>query len=338
MAGLQPLQYFVIVLAILIIVLVLRGLRIVQQAEVVIVERLGRYHATLSSGVNVIWPFIDKPRRITWRYMQYDLSGNRVQVLQKDTDHIDLRETVYDFPRQNVITQDNVQIEINALLYFQITDAVKAVYEISNLPDAIEKLTQTTLRNIIGELTLDQTLTSRDTINQKLRIILDEASDKWGVKVNRVELQDIVPPQDVRIAMEKQMRAERDRRATILEAEGQKRSAILKAEGEREAQIAEAEGQKQAAVLKADGEAAAIQRVANAEAAAIRAVAEAVRAGKADPTQYLIAMKYIDALKEMVQGNGSKVVYMPYEATGILSAVGGIRELLKEVGSPSLEK
>lgn len=332
MAGLQPLQYFVIVIAILIIILVLRGLRIVQQAEVVIVERLGRYHSTLTSGINVIWPFIDKPRRITWRYTQYDLSGNRVQVLQKDTDRIDLRETVYDFPRQNVITQDNVQIEINALLYFQITDAVKAVYEISNLPDAIEKLTQTTLRNIIGELSLDQTLTSRDTINQKLRIILDEASDKWGVKVNRVELQDIVPPQDVRIAMEKQMRAERDRRATILEAEGQKRSAILKAEGEREAQIAEAEGQKQAAILKADGEAAAIQRVANAEAAAIRAVAEAVRAGKADPTQYLIAMKYIDALKEMVQGNGSKVVYMPFEATGILSAVGGIRELLKEVG------
>ena len=329
MAELQPLQYFVIVFAILIIVLVVRGLRIVQQAEVVIVERLGRYHATLSSGVNVIWPFIDKPRRITWRYMQNDLSRVRTQV----TDRIDLREAVYDFPRQNVITQDNVQIEINALLYFQITDAVKAVYEISNLPDALEKLTQTTLRNIIGELTLDQTLTSRDTINQKLRIILDEAADKWGVKVNRVELQDIIPPQDIRIAMEKQMRAERDRRATILEAEGQKRSAILQAEGKREAQIAEAEGAKQAEVLKAEGEAAAIQRVADAEATAIRAVAEAVRAGKADPTQYLIAMKYIEALKEMVKGGNSKTVYMPYEATGILSALGGIRDLLKDVGS-----
>jgi regulator of protease activity HflC (stomatin/prohibitin superfamily) len=330
MAELQPLQYFVIVFAVLIIVLVIRGLRIVQQAEVVIVERLGRYHATLTSGVNIIWPFIDKPRRITWRYMSNDLTRARVQV----TDRIDLRETVYDFPRQNVITQDNVQIEINALLYFQITDPVKAVYEISNLPDALEKLTQTTLRNIIGELSLDQTLTSRDTINQKLRIILDEAADKWGVKVNRVELQDIIPPQDVRIAMEKQMRAERDRRATILEAEGQKRSAILQAEGKREAQIAEAEGLKQAEVLKAEGEAAAIQRVADAEAAAIRAVAEAVRAGKADPTQYLIAMKYIEALKEMVKGGGSKTVYMPYEATGILSALGGIRDLLKDVGGP----
>lgn len=333
MAGLQPLQYFIIALAVLTVFLVLRGLRIVQQAEVMIIERLGRYQATLHSGVNVIWPFIDKPRRITWRYMQFDVTGVRQQVIQKDTERIDLRETVYDFPKQNVITKDNVQIEINALLYFQITDAVKAVYEISNLPDAIEKLTQTTLRNLIGELALDETLTSREQINTKLRVILDEAGEKWGVKVNRVELQDISPPQDIRIAMEKQMRAERDRRATILEAEGQKRSAILQAEGQREAQIAQAEGAKQAEILKAEGEAAAIQRVADAEATAIRAVTEAVRAGKADPTQYLIAMKYIEALKEMVQGSGSKVVYMPYEATGILSAVGGIRELLKDAGS-----
>ncbi len=332
MAELQPLQYFVLVLAILIVVTVVRGLRIVQQAEVVIVERLGRYHATLESGVNVIWPFIDKPRRITWRYVQFDVSGARQQVIQKDTERIDLRETVYDFPRQNVITKDNVQIEINALLYFQITDPVKAVYEISNLPDAVEKLTQTTLRNVIGELALDETLTSREQINVKLRAILDEAGEKWGVKVNRVELQDISPPQDVRIAMEKQMRAERDRRATILEAEGQKRSAILQAEGRREAQIADAEGAKQSEVLKAEGEATAIQRVADAEAAAIRAVAEAVRAGKADPTQYLIAMKYIEALKEMVKGSGSKVVYMPYEATGIISALGGIKDLLKDSG------
>jgi len=331
----QSLEYFVLVLAILVIVLVIRGLRIVQQAEVVIIERLGRYHTTLRSGINVIWPFIDKPRRITWRYVQYDVTGARIQVMQKDTERIDLRETVYDFPRQNVITQDNVQIEINALLYFQITDAVKAVYEIYNLPDAVEKLTQTTLRNIIGELTLDQTLTSRDTINTKLRIILDEAADKWGVKVNRVELQDVTPPQDIRIAMEKQMRAERDRRATILEAEGQKRSAILQAEGQREAQITTAEGMKQAAILKAEGDASAILRIATAEADAIRAVAAVVRESKADPTQYLLAVKYIDALKEMVQGAGSKVVYMPYEATGILSAVGGIRELFKEVAEPS---
>jgi regulator of protease activity HflC (stomatin/prohibitin superfamily) len=326
---LSPLHYFILAVAALVVVLVIRGLRIVQQAEVVIVERLGRYHATLSSGVNVIWPFIDKPRRITWRYVRQDASGQQLHI-QQQIDRIDLRETVYDFPRQNVITQDNVQIEINALLYFQITDAVKAVYEISNLPDAIEKLTQTTLRNIIGEMSLDETLTGRDRINAKLRLILDEATNKWGVKVNRVELQDITPPHDVRIAMEKQMRAERDRRATILEAEGQKRSAILHAEGKREAQVAEAEGKKQAEILEAEGQAAAIQRVADAEAGAIRAVAQAVREGKSDPAQYLIAVKYIEALKEMVQGNGSKVVYMPFEATGILSAVGGIRDLLKE--------
>jgi regulator of protease activity HflC (stomatin/prohibitin superfamily) len=331
----EPLQVFVVALALLIIMLVLRGLRIVQQAEVVIIERLGRYQATLTSGVNVIWPFVDKPRKISWRYVRQDVGGGPPIIIQQNVERIDLRETVYDFPRQNVITQDNVQIEINALLYFQITDPVKAVYEISNLPDAIEKLTQTTLRNIIGELTLDQTLTSRDTINRKLRLVLDEAADKWGVKVNRVELQDILPPPDIRNAMEKQMRAERDKRATVLEAEGQKQSAILHAEGKRQSQITEAEGQKQSEILRADGEAAAIQRVANAEAEAIRAVGDAVRAGKADPTQYLIAVKYIDALREMVQGNGAKVIYMPYEATAILSAVGGIRELL---GAPEAKK
>ncbi len=326
----EPLQVFVLALALLIVMLVVRGLRIVQQAEVVIIERLGRYHATLTSGVNVIWPFIDKPRRISWRYVRHDVAGDQPHIIQQNVERIDLRETVYDFPRQNVITQDNVQIEINALLYFQITDPVKAVYEISNLPDAIEKLTQTTLRNIIGELSLDQTLTSRDTINRKLRLVLDEAADKWGVKVNRVELQDILPPADIRNAMEKQMRAERDKRATVLDAEGQKQSAILQAEGRRQAQITEAEGGKQAEVLRAEGEATAIQRVANAEAEAIRAVADAVRSGKSDPAQYLIAVKYIDALREMVQGNGTKVVYVPYEATAILSAVGGIKELLKQ--------
>jgi len=326
----EPLQVFVLALALLIVLLVLRGLRIVQQAEVVIIERLGRYHATLTSGVNIIWPFIDKPRKIMWRYIKQDVGGGPPFIVQQSVERIDMRETVYDFPRQNVITQDNVQIEINALLYFQITDPVKGVYEISNLPDAIEKLTQTTMRNIIGELTLDQTLTSRDTINRKLRLVLDEAADKWGVKVNRVELQDILPPADIRNAMEKQMRAERDKRATVLEAEGQKQAAILEAEGKRQAQITEAEGQKQSEILRADGEAAAIQRVADAEAEAIRAIADAVRSGKTDPTQYLIAVKYIDALRDMVNSNGARVIYMPYEATGILSAVGGIRDLLQQ--------
>ncbi|RMD99806.1 MAG: paraslipin, partial [Calditrichaeota bacterium] len=239
----EPFLLIVVAIAVLVLLLAAKGLIIVKQAEVVIVERLGKYHSTLTSGVNIIWPFLDRPRKINWRFVRTDVNGRTI-VIQREVDRIDLRETVYDFPRQNVITKDNVGIEINALLYFQITDPIKSVYEISNLPDAIEKLTQTTLRNVIGELDLDQTLVSRDTINRKLRNILDEATDKWGVKINRVELQDITPPEDVRTAMEKQMKAERDKRAAILEAEGRKRAAILEAEGTREAAIRKAEGEK----------------------------------------------------------------------------------------------
>ncbi len=325
----EPALFIVIMIALLVLVLAIKGLIIVKQAEVVIVERLGKYHSTLTSGVNIIWPFIDRPRKISWRYVKTDVSGRTI-IIQREVDRIDLRETVYDFPRQNVITRDNVGIEINALLYFQITDPIKAVYEISNLPDAIEKLTQTTLRNIIGELDLDETLVSRDTINRKLRMILDEATDKWGVRINRVELQDISPPEDVRAAMEKQMKAERDRRATILEAEGRKKAAILEAEGVKEAAIRKAEGEKQSQILRAEGQAQALERVATAEKEAILRVAEAVREGKADPTQYLISVKYIEALKEIVSGDKSKVVFMPYEATGVLGAVGAVKEILKD--------
>lgn len=238
-----------------------------------------------------------------------------------------MRESVYDFPRQNVITKDNVSIGINALIYFQIMDAKSAVYEIQNLPEAIEKLTQTTLRNIIGELDLDETLVSRDTINTKLRTILDEASNKWGVKVNRVELQDIIPPADIQNSMEKQMKAERDRRAAILEAEGLKKAAILKAEGEKESQINKAEGQKQAAILVAEGLANARIKQAEAEATAIQKTIEAIQ-GNGQPDKYLIAVRYLDTLKQMVEGKDNKVVYMPYEATGILSSVDGIKQML----------
>ncbi|MCK5787379.1 MAG: paraslipin, partial [Chlamydiia bacterium] len=195
-----------VLIAIFIITLVVKGLRIVQQSETMIIERLGKYHTTLQSGFNVIIPIVDKPREIIWRYTMEDANGD-IFVQHKLQQRIDLRETVYDFPKQNVITRDNIVTEINALIYFQVIDAKRAVYEISNLPQAIEKLTQTSLRNVIGELDLDQTLTSRDTINNKLQEILDDATDKWGVKVNRVELQDINPPQDIRAAMEKQMRA-----------------------------------------------------------------------------------------------------------------------------------
>ena len=239
---------------------------------------------------------------------------------------IDLRETAFDFPRQNVITKDNVSIAINALIYYQITNPKSAVYEIYNLPEAIEKLTQTTLRNIIGELDLDETLISRDTINGKLRTILDEATSKWGVKINRVELQDIIPPRDIQASMEKQMKAERDKRAAILEAEGNKKSAILEAEGIKEANINKAEGERQAAILQADGEAKAKIKVAEAEAEAIRLIVDAI-AEKGDPERYLIAMRYIDTLKEMISGKDNKVVYMPYEATGVLSSLDSIKQM-----------
>ncbi len=314
-------------IALFVIVFAVKGFKIIQQAETMVIERLGKYNRTLESGINIIWPLVDQPRKIFWRYRKTDISGGDV-IITKLQEKIDLREQVYDFPRQNVITKDNVGIEINALLYFQITDAVKAVYEIANLPDAIEKLTQTTLRNVIGELDLDECLVSRDTINTRLRGILDEATDKWGVKVNRVELQDITPPRDIQEAMEKQMRAERDRRAKILEAEGLKKAKILEAEGIKESEINKAEGQKRAAILKAEGEAEARIKIATAEKQAIDRITEAIAASKGDPANYLIAIRYIEALKEMVTGKDNKVVYLPYEATSVLSSIGGIKEML----------
>ncbi|HCN06189.1 MAG TPA: hypothetical protein DIS79_11290 [Bacteroidetes bacterium] len=311
-----------------VVILIFRGIVIVRQAETIIIERLGKYHRTLQSGIGIILPILDRPRTIDWRYVKTDVKGGNVYIHTK-TPRIDLRETVYDFPRQGVITRDNVTIEINALLYFQVVDPMKSVYEISNLPDAIQKLTQTTLRNVIGELDLDETLTSRDTINMKLRTILDEATGKWGIKVNRVELQDIIPPRDIQEAMEKQMRAERDRRAAILNAEASKKSAILESEGQRESQINQAEGEKRAQVLLAEGQAEARRRVAEAEADAIRLVTATVKESGGDPTQYLIAVRYVEAMKEMAM-NGNKTVFMPYEASGIMGSLGALRDLWKQ--------
>jgi regulator of protease activity HflC (stomatin/prohibitin superfamily) len=316
-------------IALFALIFVIAGFKIVQQSEVVIIERLGKYSRTLTSGINIIWPIVDKPRDITWRYVLEERDGQK-QIRFRQKSKIDLRETVYDFPKQNVITKDNVNIQINALLYFQIMDPVKAVYEIENLPDAIEKLTQTTLRNVIGELELDESLSSRDTINTKLRSILDDATNKWGVKVNRVELQDIAPPVDIMEAMEKQMRAERDRRAAVLEAEGQKRAKILEAEGIKESDIKKAEGEKQSNILKAEGQAQARVKTAEAEAEAIKLVTSAIGSENGDPINYLVATKYIDTLQDMVSGKDNKTIYMPYEATGVLSSLGGIKELLNK--------
>lgn len=331
-------EYIIIasLLAVFVIAMAIKGVTLVRQSETMVVERLGRYHRTLPSGINVIWPVVETVRVINWRYTT-EVAG-KPKVKFQTVKRIDLRETVYDFPRQNVITRDNVAIEINALLYFQITDPVKAVYEIANLPDAIEKLAQTTLRNVIGELDLDETLSSRDHINQKLRVILDEATDKWGVKVNRVELQDINPPQDIRDAMEKQMRAERQRRAAILEAEGRKKAAILEAEGVRESAILRAEGDRQAEILRAEAESNARQLVAQGESNAIRSIHEAICASgeNADSTRYLIAVRYLESLTTMAEGDATKTVYMPYEATGILSSLGGIKELMAGQQPPSV--
>lgn len=316
-------------IALFVLIFAVAGFKIVQQSEVVIIERLGKYSRTLNSGINIIWPIIDKPREITWRYIVEGIDEQK-QIRFKQKAKIDLRETVYDFPKQNVITKDNVNIEINALLYFQIMDPVKSIYEIENLPDAIEKLTQTTLRNVIGELELDESLSSRDTINTKLRSILDDATNKWGVKVNRVELQDIAPPPDIMEAMEKQMRAERDRRALVLEAEGQKSAKILEAEGFKESEIKKAEGEKQSDILRAEGTAQARIKIADAESEAIKLISQAVETKNGDPINYLIAMKYIETLKEMVSGEDNKTIYMPFEATGVLSSLGGIKEMLNQ--------
>ncbi|HRF69306.1 MAG TPA: SPFH domain-containing protein [Muribaculum sp.] len=316
----------IIVVVILTIVIISAGVKVVPQSETRVIERLGRFHSVLSPGLNFIIPFIDRPKTIYTRRAETAIGG-RVIVRTTATTIIDLREQVYDFPSQQVITRDNVTTEINALLYFQITDPKKAVYEIDNLPNAIEKLTQTSLRNVIGELELDETLTSRDTINSKLQLILDDATNKWGVKVNRVELQDITPPESVRVAMEKQMQAERNRRAEILNAEGEKQSLILRSEGEKTSKINQAEAVKQTEILRAEGEARAIILNAQAEADAIMRVAEAVSASKTDPATYMLAMKYIDTLREMTSGKDNKTVYVPYEASSVLSSIGSIQSL-----------
>lgn len=315
------------ILIVLAIVYVVKGVIIVQQAEVVIIERLGKFEKILQSGLNFIIPILEAPRGMNWKVTQRGIDGSTYSFTKERT-KIDLREAVYDFPRQNVITKDNVTISINAIIYFQIIDPKSAVYEIQNLSDAIEKLTQTTLRNLVGQLDLDESLVSRDKINHELRAILDEATNKWGVKVNRVELQDVIPPADIQQAMEKQMRAERDKRAAILEAEGLKQAAVLKAEGDKLAQINRAEGDKQSAVLRAEGEAQARVVNATAEGNAIKIVIDSIE-NKGKPDQYLIAMKYLDTLKSITAGENNKIVYMPYEATGILSSVDGIKEMFK---------
>jgi regulator of protease activity HflC (stomatin/prohibitin superfamily) len=276
-----------IVLAVFVFIVAASGVRIVPQARAGVVERLGRYARTLDPGLTLIIPFVD-----------------RVKPL------IDLREQVVTFPPQPVITQDNVSVGIDTVLYFTVTDPKAASYEIANPLQAIEQLTVTTLRNIIGSLTLEETLTSRDQVNDRLRIVLDERTGRWGIRINGVELKSIDPPTTIQEAMEKQMRAERDRRATILTAEGVKQSQILTAEGEKQSAVLKAEGSKQAAILRAEGESKAIETVF-----------EAIHEGKPDPE--LLSYQYLQMLPRIAQGDANKVWVIPSEFTQALSSLQG---------------
>jgi regulator of protease activity HflC (stomatin/prohibitin superfamily) len=249
---------------------------------------------------------------------------------------IDLREQFIDLPPQPVITRDNVTIHVDSVVYWQITDPVKAVYEMNDLVGGIVQLTITGMRAVMGDMDLDHTLSQRDQINAKLRIILDEATDKWGVKVTRVDVKNINPPDDVRITMEKQMTAERNRRALVLQAEGERQAAITRAEGEKQAAVTRAEGEKEAAILQADGAAQARLRSAAAESEAIARIAQVIE-GTSNPAQYLITQRYIDSLKEMSRGQNAKVIFMPVETASMLSSIGAIKEMFSETGEKRAE-
>lgn len=317
--------FFFLFLLIISVMFVLRSGCMVSQSEVVIIERLGKFHSILYPGFHFIIPFLDQPRHFVWSHLRQDPNSKRAYRDIITGYRIDLRENVYEFPRQNVITKDNVTMEISAILYQQITDPRRALYEIQNLPESIEKLAQTKLREVIGSLDLDESLVSRDYINEKLREALDGATDKWGVKVNRVELQEIMPPSDIKIAMEKQMRAERDRRASILEAEGEKQSAVLRAEGAMLAEIKRATGVAESRRIIAEGEAQAKKVLAEAEAAFVEIIAKS-RPGE-DPAKYILSLNYIKALSEMTSGERSKTVVLPYEISSVLGSVSTMKEL-----------
>lgn len=318
---------FFAVCFVFLIIFLLRSFYLVRQAEAIVIERVGKYQKTLGPGLHFVTPFLDRARTVLWTYVKEE--HGRYFRYSRTLDRIDLREAVYDFPKQNVITKDNVTMEINALLYAQITDPRAAVYEVANLPEAIEKLTQTTLRNVIGSMDLDESLVSRDNINKHLREILDEATDKWGVKVNRVELQEVNPPEDIRAAMEKQMRAERDRRAIILEAEGKKSASILEAEGMQESQILKAKGAAESQIIAAEADAKARVVRSQAEAQAIELIQKSVPG--ADPLPYMIATQYIKALPELTAGKNDKLVVVPYEATSLVGSLSTIKKVFENV-------
>lgn len=320
-----------IVVGILAVLVASKSFKIIGQAEVMVVERLGRFHRIARSGFNILIPFIERPRAIDVRFLESDIGGQR-RIASRSAARIDLREQVLNFPSQPVITKDNVTIDIDAVLYYRVADPQKATYAVQNLPYALETLTRTTLRNIVGEMELDQTLASRDQINKRMREVIEEASIGWGVDVTRVELQAIEPPRDIQQSMELQMRAERERRAAVTNAEASKRAQILEAEGSRESQVRKAEGEKEAAVLRAQGLAEARLAMADAEAEAIRRIAAALPEGQA--STYLLGLKYLEALPKLSEGKGT-TLFLPSEASGVLSALGGLRQMLQK---PPAEK
>jgi regulator of protease activity HflC (stomatin/prohibitin superfamily) len=291
-------------IAFVLLIVLMRSIKIVPQKQVKLIERLGKYHRTAEAGLNTIVPFIDAVRET-----------------------IDMREQITKIEPQPVITRDNVTMEVDAVIYYLIVDPVRAVYEVQNLRWGLEQLTLSALRNVIGQLDLDHTLSSRDTTNSQLRLALDSATQQWGVKVMRIELKNITPPEEIRLTMEKQMTAERTRRAVVTTAEGEKSAAILRAEGQKQSQIVQAEGSKQAAILAAEGQAEARLRVAQAEAQAIEVVTKSLGT-TASPAQYLIAQKYLEALGAIAT-DADKLVFMPYEASGVMASLGGVKEMLQ---------
>lgn len=306
-----------------------KSLKIIGQAEVMVIERLGRFHRVARSGLNILIPFVERPKSIDVRYFEADITGLK-RISSGSTSRIDLREQVLNFPSQPVITKDNVTIDIDAVLYYRVADPQKATYSIQNLPYALETLTRTTLRNIVGDMELDSTLASRDVINRRMREVIEDASIGWGVDVTRVELQAIEPPRDIQQSMELQMRAERERRAAVTTAEAGKRAAILEAEGVRESQIRRAEGEKEASVLRAQGLAEARLAMANAEAETLKRLSESLPESQA--AMYLLGMKYLEALPRLTEGKGS-TIFLPAEASGVMGALGGLRELVSKVGA-----
>ena len=297
-------MWILLVLLVIILIIAFNTIKIVKQSEVYIIEWLGKFHKVADAGLTVIIPFVDHVRSI-----------------------VSLKQQTMDIPPQGVITQDNVTITIDTVVFYRVTDPAKAVYEIQSLKKGIEYLAITTIRDTVGKMDLDHTFSSRDAINDKLRVILDEATDQWGCKIDRVEIKDITPPADIRDAMEKQMNAERNKRALILQAEGERQSAITLAEGKKEAAILEAEADREAKIRRATGEAEAIKKVAEARADEIHMVYDAMM--KAKPDEKLVQLKSLETLKEVAQGDANKV-FIPFEATKALSSLGSMAEVVKD--------